>query len=139
MSATPKKSMREVMSPVESSDRYHLGAPLIEVDPKHLHARTRLPSIFNMAVHSLVAKAVQREDAVTNPQGQIFHMKTLAGRMEMFQFEYEAMAPSLEGKARAEYVEVSKLAAIGSADEQGVIATSVLSEGSKKAPEKGKK
>ncbi len=134
-----KKSYRSMMQPTAGSDRYHLGEPLITVSPKDLHARTRLPNIFNMAVYSLVGAAASKERIIENPQGVKFDMHTLSGRIAYLMFEYEAMAPSLDGKARDQYVDVSKLAAIGGSDEQGQIASSVLNEGAKNLTSKEKK
>ncbi len=134
-----KKSYRSMMQPTAGSDRYHLGEPLITVSPKDLHARTRLPTVFNMAVLSLVSASSSKEPIVENPQGVKFNMKTLSGRLQYLMFEYEAMAPSLDGGARKEYVDVSKLAAIGGSDEQGQIAASVLNEGAKNLTSKEKK
>ncbi len=128
-----------MMSPVAGSDRYHLGEPLITVSPKDLHARTRLPTVFNMSVHSLLQASLEKKSIVKNVHGVEFEMNTLAGRMAYWDFEYEAMAPSLDGKARQEYVDVSKLAAIGGSDEQGQIAASVLNEGAKNLTSKEKK
>ena len=124
------------MSPMAGSDRDHLGEPLITVDPKNLHARTRIPSVFAMATHSTLAKYLDKEKSIINNQGVKFNMASLASVMDCWQFEYEALAPSLDGGARKEYVDVSKLAAIGSADESGALASSVLNEGAKNLKEK---
>lgn len=127
----PKKDIRSMMQPVGGSDRYHLGEPLITVDPKNLHARTKLTSIFTMSVHSTLTKFLGKDKLVKNNQNVVFDMSTLGGVMDYWQFEYEAMAPSLDGGAREQYVKVSQLAAIGGSDDSGQLATSVLNEGSK--------
>lgn len=85
-----------------------------------------------MATHSLVGAAIRKDRNVLNPQNVAFDMHTLHGRMSFWQFEYEAVAISLDGRGRQEVVDVLKLAAIGSPDETGAIASSVLSEGNKK-------
>ncbi len=130
---------RSMMSAVPGADRYHLGEPLISVNPKDLHARTRITNgLFNMAVHSLLSASLQKERYIVNPQQVRFDMRTLAGRMAYFQFEYEALAPSVDGTARDQYVKVASLAAIGSGDEEGRIASAVLGEGAKQLNNKNK-
>ena len=128
-----------MMVPVGGSDRYHLGEPLITVDPKHLHARTRISAVFAMATHSTLMAYMDKNKQIQNNQGVKFDMDTLSGVMGFWQFEYEAIAISLDGKGRAEYVDVSKLAAIGGGDEQGQLAASVLNEGAKNLSSKEKK
>jgi hypothetical protein len=127
------------MVPSVGSGREHIAEPLSTIVPEHLHVRTILPTIFNMAVHSVLAKAVRRERYYTNPQKITFDMHSLAGRMECFDFEYEAMAPSLDGKGRQQVTDVLKLAAINAGDESGIVATTVLNEGAKNLSGKGSK
>ncbi len=134
-----QKTIRSMMVPVGGSDRMELGLPLISTEARHLHARTRLPTIFNMSVHSLLTASASDKETATVPYSkEPFKIKTLSGRMSYWASEYEAMAPSLDGKAREEYVKVASLAAIGQ-DESGQIATGLLEEGSKKLGQKDKK
>lgn len=132
-------SYRSTLTPVEGSGKEHFADVLSTVDPKHLHARARIPSIFNMAVHSTLGAYVRKEKTYQNLQGVSFHMGTVAGLMGCFHFEYEAESISLDGKGRGEVVDVLKLAAIGSQDETGAIASSVLNEGSKNLTGKSSK
>lgn len=122
------------------SDKYHLGDPLITTSAKDLHIRSRITSVglFNMSVHSLISASVQREANVVNAQNVVFDMKTLAGRMAFFQFEYEALSPAVDGMARDQYAKVASLAAIGSNDDEGRIASQFLNEGSKQLSNKNK-
>lgn len=124
---------RRGLEQVPEGGKSHFADSLSTIDPRHLHARSRIGAIFTMATHSLVGVAIRRERNFTNPQGVNFDMHTLHGRMSFWQFEYEAIAISLDGRGRQEVVDVLKLAAIGSPDETGAIASSVLNEGNKKA------
>jgi hypothetical protein len=128
-----------MMSATPGADKYHLGEPLISVDPNDLHARTRITNgLFNMSVHSLLSASMQKQRVIVNPQGVSFDMSTVAGRMAFFQFEFEALAPSVDGMARDQYVKVASLAAIGNNDDEGRIASAVLGEGAKQLNNKNK-
>lgn len=122
---------RRILTDVPGSGRQHIADPLSKVDPKHLHVRTRIPTIFNMAVHSTLGKYLRKEKTYQNPQGEVFNMGTLSGLMDCFQFEYEALAPSLDGKGREEVTKVLQLAAIGNQEDSGLLANNILNEGAK--------
>ena len=134
MSANPppqKKSMREVMAPAASHDKSHFADVLVSTDPKDLAARTRTTSPFATATLKLLAGAVQKERMLKVQYDQTFDMRTLAGRMDYWQYEKDSYEISNDGKGRHEVGDVLKLAAIGGQDEEGRIASSVLNEGSK--------
>ena len=126
-----QKTYRQGFEDVPGSGKEHLADPLSTVDVKNLHARARIPAVFSMATHNLVAAAVRKEKSYTNNQGVEFNMGTLSGRMSCWDFEYEAISISKDGKGREEVAKVLSLAAIGGSDESGAIAASVLNEGSK--------
>lgn len=130
---------RDSFESIPGSGKQNFADALSTVDPKNLHARARIPAVFAMATHNMVGHAVRKEKTFTNDQGVTFDMRTLAGRMADWDFEYEAESISKDGKGREEVRDVLKLAAIGSADESGALATSVLNEGSKNLSGKSSK
>jgi hypothetical protein len=138
MSQQPKKSMREIMQSTPSSDKSHFADSLTSTDPKDLPARTRTVSPFATATLKLIAASSQKEAILKGPYNQEFNMRTLAGRMDYWQYEKDAYEISNDGKGRQETVDVMKLAAIGGADDEGRIASSVLNEGSKVLTQKEK-
>ena len=135
----PKKSMREVMSPVAGADKSHFADSLSTIDPKHLPARTRTISPFATATLITLSASSQKEREFKNAHGMKFDMHTLAGRMDLWQFNYDSYQISNDGKGRQEVVDVLKLAAIGGSDDEGRIASSVLNEGPKVLNKKGEK
>jgi hypothetical protein len=139
MSQPQARSYREMMEAQGGDHRGHLGDPLIEVDPKHLHARTRHHGTFSIATLSTMAAWVGKEKKITNPQGVKFDLGTLGGLMDYWLFNYEAVAPSLDGKSREEYVRVASFIAVGQGDESGVLTTNLLNEGSKNLSGKASK
>lgn len=138
MSAEPRKSMREVMSPVSGPDKSHFADSLSTIDPKHLPARTRTISPFATATLLTLSASSQREREFKNAHGMKFDMHTVAGRMDHWQFGYDSYQISNDGKGREETVKVLQLAAIGGQDEESKIATAVLSEGNKQLTTKGR-
>lgn len=135
----PKKSMREVMAPVSYSDKSHFADVLSHVDPKHLPAQTRTVSPFATATLKLVSIASQKQREVKNEHDIKYDIKSVTGRMDYWQFYFDAYQISNDGKGRQETVDVLKLAAIGGADESGQIALSTLNEGAKVINKKGQK
>lgn len=133
-----KKSMREMMQAVPGADKSHFADALSTVDPKHLAARTRTISPFATATLKAISASSQKQRQFKNVHGMVFDMHTVAGRMDLWQFEYDSYQISNDGKGREEVKEVLKLAAIGGGDEEGKIATSVLNEGSKNLSGKAK-
>jgi hypothetical protein len=73
----------------------------------------------------------------TTIEGVKFNMRTLSGRMSLWEYEYKKKSIGLDGKARGEYVDVSKLEAIGPA-EDSMLAQSILNEGNKQLATKDK-
>jgi hypothetical protein len=134
-----KKTYRGMMESVPGSGKEHFADALSTVDAKNLHARARIPAVFAMATHNTLGPYVRKERGFTNNQNVQFNMATLSGLMACWDFEYEAISISLDGKGREEVRDVLKLAAIGSADESGALATSVLNEGSKNLSGKSSK
>lgn len=134
-----KKTYRGMMENVPGSGKEHFADALSTVDAKHLHARSRVPAIFAMATHNTLGIYVRKDKDFVNQQGVAFNMRTLSGLMGCWDFEYEAVSISLDGKGREEVRDVLKLAAIGSADESGALATSVLNEGAKNLSGKSSK
>lgn len=139
MSQEPKKDIRSLMSPVSASDKSHFADVLSQVDPRNLPAQTRTISPFATATLVTLSAATQKERMFKNAQGLTFNTHTLAGRMDLWQFNYDAYQISNDGQGRKETVEVLRLAAIGGADESGAIAQSVLNEGAKNLSGKEKK
>jgi len=127
----PPQTYRGMMVKQEGDSRSRLGDPLIEVNPKHLDARTRLPSIMAMATLATLSKYASKDDFYSHPSGAKFHIRTLSGLMDCWEFQYEAKAPSLDGKSRDEYVKVASFIAVGQGDESGILTSSLLNEGSK--------
>jgi hypothetical protein len=138
MSAPEKKSIREMMRAVPGTDKTHFADALSTIDPRNLPARTRTISPFATATLKTLAASSQKETEFKDLHGQIFKMHTVAGRMDLWQFTYDSYQISNDGKGRQEIVDVLKLAAIGGADEEGKIASSVLNEGSKNLTGKNK-
>ncbi len=119
------------MAPSVAHDKSHFADVLTTTEPKDLPARTRTISPFATATLKLVAASSQKEEELKAAYDQKFNMRTLAGRMDYWQYEKDAYEISNDGKGRGETVEVLKLAAIGGSDEEGRIASSVLNEGAK--------
>ena len=136
--AQQKKSMREMMQAVPGADKSHFADALSTVDPKNLPARTRTISPFATATLRLVSAASQRQRSFKNVHGLMYDMHTVAGRMELWQFDYDSYQISNDGEGRKETMKVLQLAAIGGNDEEGKIAGSVLNEGSKNLAGKNK-
>lgn len=133
-----KKSMREMMQAVPGQDKSHFADALSTVDPKNLAARTRTISPFATATLRLLSASSQRQRNFKNVHSLVYDMHTVAGRMELWQFDYDSYQISNDGKGREETMKVLQLAAIGGSDDEGKIATSVLNEGSKNLAGKNK-
>ena len=119
------------MQPMPGADKSHFADALSTIDPKNLAARTRTISPFATATLRTIAASSQKQREFVNAHGMKFDMHTVAGRMDLWQFDYDSYQISNDGKGREEVKEVLKLAAIGGSDDEGKIATSVLNEGSK--------
>lgn len=130
--------MREVMSPAVARDRYQLGDPLIQINPKDLPATTRTISPFATATLGLVASASSKNRFfVWESRGQKLKQdtRTVAGSIATWQFLYDAYQISNDGQGRKEYADLAKFAAIGQGDETGAVA-GLLSEGNKQVEKK---
>jgi hypothetical protein len=137
-SPDPPQGYRAAMEREEGTSKGALGQPLITIDPIHLDAQARIPSVMAMATHATVAAWASGAPEWTTLQKEKFDMRTLAGRMGLWESEYKKKSIGLDGEARDEYVDVSKLEAIGPQDDS-MIAQNVLNEGSKQMNQKGKK
>ena len=131
MSSTKEpKSYREGMERIDTAGRGHLAEPLITINPKDIDAQTRIPSVIAMATHETLSAALTGEEEFATKENVKFKVNTASGLMALWEFSYEKKAISLDGKARQEYVDVSKLEAIGPSEDSS-IAQSVLNEGAK--------
>ena len=140
-SPDPPQGYRSAMEREDTSSRGALGTPLITINPKDLDAQTRVPSVMALATHAVIAAVATGEDTFKTKEGVSFNIETLGGTMGLFEFEYEKKAISADGgKGRQEYIEVSKLEALGP-NEDSSLAQSVLNEGAKNltGKDKGKK
>lgn len=136
-SLNPPGGYRAGMEREEAGQKGALGQPLITINPKDIDAQTRIPSIMAMATHSTVAAWASGEETFKTVEGVPFEIDTISGLMSLWEFEYKKKAISLDGKARQEYVDVSKLEAIGPS-EDSMLAQSVLNEGAKQLSNKEK-
>ena len=139
-SPDPPQGYAAGMQKEDYTSRGALGQPLITINPKDLDAQARIQSIIGTATHSTVAAwATEKEEWVT-VEGVKFPINTLSGIMSLWEYEYKKKSIALDGKARQEYVDVSKLEAIGPS-EDSMLAQSVLNEGAKNLSSKkeGKK
>ncbi len=115
------KSVRQMMDPVPGDISYRRGEILLSADKKDLDARTRLPSVLPLAVYTTLTYYVEAKQP-----------KNLAILMDHFEYNYKAKAISLDGKGRAEYVDLEKFESLGGQDDSD-LAMALLNEGNKKS------
>jgi hypothetical protein len=115
----------------EGDARSHLGEPVITIDPRHIDARTRHQGTIALATLSTVSAWVSRNKSYEHPSGFKAQTNTLAGIMDIWEFNYKAKAMSLDGKNLELYSKIASFIAVGSGDESGVLTQSLLNEGAK--------
>lgn len=133
----PPGGYRAGMEREDTTSRGALGQPLITINPKDLDAQARIPSVMALATHSTIAAWSSGESKWRTVEGVEFEIETLSGTMGLWEFEYKKKSEGLDGKARQEYVDVSKLEALGP-NEDSSMAQSVLNEGAKQLTNKDK-